>query len=122
MDEKKCQICGFAICSDSAIGVYCTNPKCRYGLLDESDITASESQNTNLFSEESLKSLRGVPCNEIIFGSESKGRIRAVIPVHIPRKNAENIIKELVDILKYGKDYARSIGLDVSGRGEKNDG
>jgi len=122
MDEfpnLKCGLCGTPLRHNSEYGEYCPNMNCKNAPIIEDELITNSKQ---LFSEESLKSLRGVPTHKIIFGTESKGRVVAEIPINVHRKDAENIVKELVDILKYGKEYARSVGLDVQGRGEKSDG
>ena len=122
MDEfpnLKCGLCGTPLRHNSEYGEYCPNTNCKNAPIIEDELITDSKQ---LFSEESLKSLRGVPTHKIIFGTESKGRVVAEIPINVHRKDAENIVKELVDILKYGKEYARSVGLDVQGRGEKSDG
>jgi len=111
----KCELCGFPTKTDEEYGTHCTNEQCNNAALKE------EISHDGLLTEEKLKSLRGVPTHKIIFGTESRGRICAEIPIHYTKSQSKDLVKSLIDVLAESMMYAKEKGIDTSPiRGKKN--
>lgn len=89
-------------------GLWCDNPDCgayRDG-VEQKSVESS-------YTEDKLKSIRGVPVNRIIIGSESKGRLEISIPIFVSREEQKALIEQQLDLLQYTKEQIASRGLDI---------
>lgn len=76
----------------------------------------SESVESNFkpdYSEEKMKSIRGVPVNRIIIGSESKGRVEISIPIFVTYEEQKKIIDLQLSLLEYTKAQILEKNLDI---------
>lgn len=65
------------------------------------------------YSEEKLKTIRGVPVNRIIIGSESKGRIEVSVPIFVTYEEQKEIINQQLSLLEYTKAQILERNLDI---------
>lgn len=65
------------------------------------------------YTEDKLKSIRGVPVNRIIIGSESKGRLEISVPIFVSKEEQKLIIDQQLDLLEYAKHEIDRRKLDV---------
>ena len=65
------------------------------------------------YSEEKMKSIRGVPVNRIIIGSESKGRVEISIPIFVSFEDQKKIIDQQLTLLEYTKAKILEKNLDI---------
>ena len=65
------------------------------------------------YSEEKMKSIRGVPVNRIIIGSESKGRVEISIPIFVTYDEQKKIIDQQLALLEYTKAQILEKNLDI---------
>ena len=72
-----------------------------------------ESATKDLYSDDKLKSIRGVPVNRIILGSESKGRIEVSVPMYASWAEQKALIDQQLLLLKYAKKKAEQMDLDI---------
>lgn len=68
---------------------------------------------TSKYTEENLKSVRGVPVNRLIVGSESKGRLEISIPIFISHLEQKAIITQQLDLLEYTLNEVKNRGMDI---------
>lgn len=119
----KCPKCGnFLVKMDGLTGLFCSDKECGY--FEEREVIPSDLLVTpsDIFSEERVKSLRGVPCNKIVLGSETKGRIEIQIPCNASDVDRRTLIEQAVADLKYTKQCIENSGMDIySARGKKNE-
>lgn len=101
-------------------GVFCEDDKCGYfspEIPSQADIMTDAKQ---IFSEDRVKYLRGVPCDVFVIGSETKGRIQIQIPVGSSKAERRLVIDSALDDLEYLKDEIDKRKLDIySTRGKK---
>lgn len=79
--------------------------------LDLSDFTVPSFKPD--YSEEKMKSIRGVPVNRIIIGSESKGRVEISIPIFVSYEEQKKIIEQQLSLLEYTKSLILEKNLDI---------
>lgn len=72
-----------------------------------------ESQFKPDYSEEKMKSIRGIPVNRIIIGSESKGRVEISIPIFVTYEEQKKIIDQQLSLLEYTKALIQEKNLDI---------
>lgn len=65
------------------------------------------------YTEDKLKSIRGVPVNRIIIGSESKGRLEISVPIFVSKEEQKLLIDQQLDLLEYAKHEIDRRKLDV---------
>lgn len=65
------------------------------------------------YTEEKLKSIRGVPVNRIIIGSESKGRLEISVPIFVSKEEQKLIIDQQLDLLEYAKHEIERRKIDM---------
>ena len=65
------------------------------------------------YTEEKLKSIRGIPVNRIIIGSESKGRVEVSIPIFVSFEDQKKIIRQQLSLLEYTKNLILEKNLDI---------
>lgn len=65
------------------------------------------------YSEEKMKSIRGIPVNRIIIGSESKGRVEISIPIFVPFEEQKEIINQQLMLMEYTKAQILERNLDI---------
>jgi len=71
---------------------------------------------------ERIKAIRGIPMSEIIIGSETKGRIKVIIPCYATPAESKLIIDTHLDLLQYTKEQILNRGLDIfTIRGKKDE-
>lgn len=93
--------------------MFCEDDKCGYYTPDtpsQSDIVTDAKQ---IFSEDRVKYLRGVPCDVFTIGSETKGRIQIQIPVGSSKAERRLIIDSVLDDLEYLKAEIDKRELDI---------
>lgn len=110
----KCPKCGKQMLIKEGLdGVFCEDDKCGYysdETPSQADIVTDARQ---IFSEDRVKYLRGVPCDVFIIGSETKGRIQVQIPVGSSKAERRLIIDSALDDLQYLKNEIDKRGLDI---------
>lgn len=104
---KKCSCGGTLIKVEGLDGYSCD--KC--GMFVES--TTEFEPFSPDYSEEKLKSIRGVPVNRITIGSESKGRIEVSIPIFVTLEEQKEIINQQLSLLEYTKAQIQERDLDI---------
>lgn len=65
------------------------------------------------YSEEKMKTIRGVPVNRITIGSESKGRVEISIPIFVTFEEQKKIINQQLSLLEYTKAQILERDLDI---------
>lgn len=68
---------------------------------------------TRDYSEDKLKSIRGIPVNRFIIGSESKGRIEISLPIFLSVDEQKKIIEQQLDLLKFTKEKIKNDDIDI---------
>jgi hypothetical protein len=124
LTRLKCPKCkGNLVIKDGLDGLFCENESCKYWV----DKTPSQEElltNTSeMFSEDRVKHLRGVPMIQMTIGSEVKGRISIQMPCSCTKAERRTLINEYLDDLQYLKSAVEERGLDIysSRGGKKND-
>lgn len=117
----KCPKCGKQmVIKEGLEGSFCEDDKCGYfspEIPSQADIMTDAKQ---IFSEDRVKYLRGVPCDVFVIGSETKGRIQIQIPVGSSKAERRLVIDSALDDLQYLKDEIDKRKLDIySTRGKK---
>ena len=65
------------------------------------------------FTDDKLKSVRGVPVNRIIIGSESKGRLEITAPIFLSFEEQKRLVDQQIALLEYTKSQIAEKGLDI---------
>ena len=65
------------------------------------------------FTDDKLKSVRGVPVNRIIIGSESKGRLEITGPIFLSFEEQNRLVDQQIALLEYTKSQIAEKGLDI---------
>lgn len=119
----KCPNCGKSLVIKEGLeGLWCPDPKCGY--YDPSDPSSEDILATGnakeIFSEDRVKHLRGVPMDIFTIGSEAKGRIQIQIPCGCTKAERRFLINNAIDDLEYLKNTIDEKHLDIySSRGKK---
>lgn len=99
---------------DGLSGLFCPDKECGYyeerAGISKQDFLLTPSE---VFSEEKVKSVRGVPCNQICLGSETKGRLVIQIPCNAQDSERKMLIETAVNDLKYTKECIEKAGIDI---------
>lgn len=75
-----------------------------------------------IYSEDRLKSIRGVPMSSLSIGTPSKGAINIIFPPFCTVEEQHALIDAELEVLRHAKDKVQSLGLDIySSRGKKDE-
>lgn len=112
MQSNKCNCGGTFVQIEGLEGYQCD---CCGAYVD--NIFQSEDLITTKFapdySEEKLKSIRGIPVNRIIIGSESKGRVEISVPIFVSYEDQKKLINQQLSLLEYTKAQILERNLDI---------
>lgn len=75
--------------------------------------TTSDTLIRSMYSEERLKSIRGVPTNRMKMGSETKGRIEVEWPINAEYDEIKAKIDQSVEAMAYFKRKVEEHNLDI---------
>lgn len=108
MNNNKCACGGTFVHIDGLEGYQCDNCGAyRDSLWDDSESFKPD------YSEEKMKSIRGIPVNRITIGSESKGRVEISIPIFVTFEEQKEIINQQLSLLEYTKAQILERNLDI---------
>ena len=65
------------------------------------------------FTDDKLKSVRGVPVNRIIISSESKGMLEITAPIFLSFDEQKRLIDQQIALLEYTKSQIQAKNLDI---------
>ena len=107
LDGLRCDRCGAVLSGDTA-------------KIDNSDSSGLDL--STLYSEERLRSIRGVSMSSLTIGTPSKGAISIIFPPFCTIEEQHALIYAELSVLKYAKDRVGELGLDIySSRGKKDE-
>lgn len=111
--NKLCPQCNrrYLVTKQGLDGLWCPDDKCGYFVehtFDDASVNPD-----NIFSEERVRPLRGVPMDTFCIGSEVKGRIQVQIPCGCTKEERRFLIQNAVDDLEFMKTYIAEKNLDI---------
>jgi hypothetical protein len=109
--NSKCSCGGTYVQVEGLEGYYCDCCGGYKEIIESHDF--AESNFKPDYSEEKLKSIRGIPVNRIIIGSESKGRVEISIPIFVSYDEQKKIIEQQLSLLEYTKAQILEKNLDI---------
>ena len=111
MMSAKCSCGGYFSKIEGLDGYFCEKCNAHIDSLPEEKMM-SETM-TDLYSEDNLRTLRGVPHTTYTCGSETKGRVCIQVPANASKEQTDSIIRERLESLKYMLDMARDLNLNI---------
>ena len=90
-------------------GYFCDTCNCfREDTFDDSVLDV-----TKMYTEDKLKSIRGVPVNRITIGSESKGRLEISFPIFVSKEEQKALISQQLDLLEFTISEIKNRNIDI---------
>lgn len=108
---KMCECGGTFEKIEGLEGMFCN--KCNAYTPDEPTSTDKTFEMSSIYSEERLKSIRGVPHSTISIGSETKGRLQVMIPAYCTPSERKYLIDSNIDSLQYALSEIKKRGIDI---------
>lgn len=110
--QYRCDCGGDIRSVDGLNGSFCV--KC--GKHFDVDAPKEDTNSVEIPDIETIKAYRGVQTNEIVFGTEGKGKIKICIPIFYSENQSKAIIDQQIRLLKYTKEKCKSEGLDIESK------
>lgn len=107
----KCKCGGEYLHTDGLDGYYCNKCNKWVESVDEHEASLSV-----IYDQERIKAIRGLPVNEIIYGTDGRGKVKVSIPVYASEEEAKFLIDMNVSLLKYTINKCNDCGLDIGSK------
>lgn len=107
----KCSCGGYFSKIEGLDGYFCE--KCNAHIDEIPEDPDMPTTMSELYSEDNLRTLRGVPHTTYTCGSETKGRVCIQVPANASRAQTDKIIQERLESLKYMLELAKDLNLNI---------